>query len=51
MSRFGVDADVAQELAGTVLADFSSIDIEQYGERTAAFYLLIVRFHDDSDLK
>lgn len=35
MSRFGVDADFAQELAGAVLADFSSIDIEQYGERTA----------------
>ena len=28
MSRFGVDADFAQELAGAVLADFSSIDIE-----------------------
>ena len=46
----GVDAHLAQELAQAVLADFRAVDIEQYGKRAAAFYVLY-SFPSDGDCK
>ena len=39
---FGVYADFAQQLAGSVLADFCAVDIEQYRKGTAVSYVIVV---------
>ena len=44
LRRLGVDTYFAQELTQTVLADFRAIDIEQHGERAAAFHIIL--FHN-----